>query len=291
MPLNGFAVHLLEVAAAATVFTVMFALGLGIVMGDFRWIAARPGLIAKSLFCVLVAVPAIALFVARSLHLPPAAEIGIVLMAISPGAPIALRRSLDAGGHRAFAPALQLLIAILAVVSMPASVLVLDEVYAGHATVAVHNVARQVFAAQLLPLVLGMLMRRAFPDVAARLEAPIARVAAWLLVTLVIVVVVALSQAMIGAGMRVALAAVIVTAASLAAGHQLGGPQPGTRTAVAISSAARNAGLAMLVATQNGASSAVVATVLTYFVASALPIALYVVWRRRAASQPIATPR
>ena len=290
MPLTGIAGQWLEPAAAATVFAVMFALGLGISIGDFRWIGMRAGLVCKSLFSVLIAVPAIALVVARSLDIPTAAEIGIVLMAISPGAPVALRRSLDAGGHRAFAPALQVLIAFLAVVSIPLSVAILDEVYAGHATVAVHNVARQVLVAQLLPLALGMLTRRVVPDVAARLEPSMARAAAWLLVSLTILVVATTWQAMLGAGVRVAVAVAIITGVALATGHQLGGPEPGTRSAVAISSAARNAGLALLVATQNDASSATIATVLAYLVVSSLPIAAYVRWRR-AASRSVAPAR
>ena len=56
-------------------------------------------------------------------------------MAISPGAPVALRRSLGAGGHRSFAPALQIAVALLAVVSMPLSIAALDEYYGGQATV------------------------------------------------------------------------------------------------------------------------------------------------------------
>jgi hypothetical protein len=48
-----------------------------------------------------------------------AAQLGIVWMAIALGAPVPLRRSLGAGGHRTFAPALQILVALLEAVSMP----------------------------------------------------------------------------------------------------------------------------------------------------------------------------
>ena len=50
------------------------------------------------------------------------AEIGIVLMAISPGAPVALRRSLEAGGEAGFPPALQIAGAGPAILSMPLSI-------------------------------------------------------------------------------------------------------------------------------------------------------------------------
>src|SRR5207249_262914 len=146
----------------------------------------HPGVIARGLFSVLIAVPAIALVVARTSDLPRPVEIGIVLMSISPGAPVALRRSLSAGGHRAFAPALQILVALLAVVSMPLSIAVLNELYVGHAAITPGHLARQVFTAQLLPLGLGMFLRRVSPMRAAWLEAASPAINATVLAYLVV---------------------------------------------------------------------------------------------------------
>ena len=135
---------ILSLVAAATLFAVMFDLGLAIVPGEFRWVVQRPVLLLKALFAVLVAVPVLALVVTRALDLPRPVEVGIVLMAISPGAPVALRRSLGAGGHRAFAPALQIAVALLAVVSMPLSIAALAEYYSAEAVVDPQHLARQV---------------------------------------------------------------------------------------------------------------------------------------------------
>jgi BASS family bile acid:Na+ symporter len=278
----------LTVVAAATVFTVMFDLGLGIVPREFRWVWRHPGLVAKGLFSVLIAVPALALLVTRAFDLARPVEIGIVLMAISPGAPVALRRSLDAGGHRSFAPALQILVAILAVVSMPLSIAALNEFYAGNASIAPGQLARQVFIAQLLPLGLGMLARRAFPTHAAWLEPRLAKFSNLLLIALTVLVLVDVWGTVVDAGPGIALAIVIVTALALAVGHWLGGPEPDTRSAVAISSAARNPGLALLVAALNGAPPAISATILAYLVVSAFTVIAYVIWRRRAVPRPSA---
>src|SRR5512139_4346873 len=109
MPITGpIPEQWLTLVAGATVFAVMFDLGLGIVPREFRWALQQPGLLVRGLFAVLVAVPVLALALVRAFDLPRAAEIGILLMAIAPGAPVALRRSLGAGGHPAFAPALQI---------------------------------------------------------------------------------------------------------------------------------------------------------------------------------------
>ena len=276
---------LFTAVAAATVFTIMFDLGLAIVPGEFRWVARHRALMAKALFAALVAVPALAWAVARALDLPRHAEVGIMLMAISPGAPVALRRSLGAGGHQSFAPALQIALALLAVVSMPLWIAAFDEYYAGTATVDPRHLARQVFLAQLLPLGLGMLARRALPVTAAWLEPRLRKAGTVLLLALVALALIDIWKPVVVSGPRVVAGIVIVTLLAVAAGHLLGGPEPATRTATAISSAARNPGLALLVATLNQASPAITATVLAYLLIAALTLIPYVTWRKRAADR------
>jgi len=273
----------LTIVAAATVFAVMFTVGLNVVFREFRWVLRYPGVLARALFAVLVAVPAVALVVCRALELPRLADIGIVLMAISPGAPVALRNSLGAGGHRAFAPALQITVALLAVASMPLSIAALNVVYAGQAIIAPSEVARQVFVAQLIPLALGMAVRHAATRFAMRLEPVLARISSVLLVLLVALAVIDAWHVVIDSSARIVVAIVTVTAFALAIGHMLGGPDPATRTAVAISSAARNPGLALLVATLNNAPPEIGRTVVAYLVVSACTVIPYVYQRRRAA--------
>jgi len=264
---------LFTVVAAAAIFTVMLDVGLGIEIGEFR---------ARALFAVLIAVPALALLVGQAFDVPRDAEIGIVLMAISPGAPVALRRSLGAGGHRSFAPALQILVALVAVASMPLWIAALNEVYAGSASISPGRLARQVLVAQLMPLALGIVIRRTAPLLTARFEPLIYRLGTLLLILLLVLALIDVAPVVVESGPRVALAVVCITALAIAVGHLLGGPEPATRTAVAISSAARNAGLALLVATLNPAPPAVGRTVLVYVVISAFTLIPYVIWRRRA---------
>lgn len=277
--------HFLTLTAAATIFFVMLTLGLGIVVGEFRGVWRNPGLVARALFAVLVAVPALALLVVRSLDLPRAVQLGIVLMAIAPGAPVALRRSLRAGAHRAFAPALQIMVALLAAISMPLWIAALVAMYAGEARLDPRDVAVQVFKAQLLPLGVGMLVRRAAPALAPRVEPLLAKAAGLLLALLLLLVLVDVAPYLMAADWPLLGAIVLVTLLATACGHLLGGPEPATRTAVAISSAARNAGLALLVATVNRASSAVIATVLVYLIVSALTLVPYLAYSRRAAAR------
>jgi len=291
MPLDGWVPQWLFTAvAAATVFTIMFDLGLALVPGEFRWVIAHPALMAKAIFAVLVAVPAIAWLVCRALDLPRLAEIGIMLMSIAPGAPVALRRSIGAGGHRSFAPALQIAVVVLGVVTMPLYIAVFDEYYAATATIDARHLARQVLVAQLLPLAAGMAVTKFLPRASAWLEPRLAKLGGVMLLVLLAFALVDIWRPVVTAGPRVMLAIALVTALAVAAGHVLGGPAPATRTATAISSAARNPGLALLVATLNNAQPGVIATVLAYLVIAAVTLIPYVAWRKRAGDGAAVSP-
>jgi hypothetical protein len=110
------------------------------------------------------------------------------------------------------------------------------------------------------------------------------RLATLLLIVLLVLVLINIAPMLLGTRSGVAIAIVVLTALAAVVGHALGGPHPATRTAVAVCAAARNPGLALLVATLNTAPPGVVATVFAYLVFSALTLIPYVGYRRRRGS-------
>jgi predicted Na+-dependent transporter len=270
-------------AAVATVFLVMFSLGLASKAGDLRWALGRPGLVVRALLTVLVIVPAIAIVVTRLLGLPRSVQIALVVMAICPGAPVALRRSLDAGSHHSFATALQLMMALLAIVTMPLTIALLNPLYAGHAVVSPWEVARQVFTAQLLPLGLGLLVRVMAPATALRAVPTVTKVAGLMLTAFALLLIVVIWRAVLFAAPSTIAAIIAITLAALAVGHAMGAPSADTRTAVAMASAMRNPGLALLVAAANSAAPEMIATVMACALWSAVTVTPYAVWRAKVA--------
>jgi BASS family bile acid:Na+ symporter len=278
---DPFPAWLLPLFASATVGTVMYGIGLGIPPRELAAAWARPGLMLRALLAVLVLVPMAAWAVSLALDLPRAVAVGIMLMAIAPGAPLALQRSLGAGGHHAFAPGLQISVALLAVVSMPLSVAVINLVYGTHASISPLQLMKQVTTLQLVPLALGVATGRWLPRAAGWLQPRLGALGKWLLVLLVLYVAFTFRQDLARAGTGMVLAIALVTLGSLALGHVLGGPEPATRTAVAIVSAARNPGLALLAATLNSAPAAVTAVLPVYIFVSAIAMIPYILWRGR----------
>src|SRR5262245_6130259 len=235
--------------AAAAIFAVMFSLGL--LLGREQLAAAlqRRMVLGAILFAVVVPVPALAVLFVMVLGLKGPVAAGIVLMAISPGAPVALRRAIDAGGHPEFAPALHLAIVMLAVVTVPISVAIMAAIFSVQAVLSPLDVARQVFFAQFLPLGLGALVRTRWPARAAWLAPRLTRISNLMLVALLLVCAVVLGPAVGRLGWAPAISGAGVTAFALLIGGAFGGRDPSVRTAAAIAAAMRNPGLALLVAT------------------------------------------
>lgn len=271
------------VCAAATVFVVMLSVGLAIPPERLRYLWRTPLPLARGALSALVLVPLLALLVVTHVDLPMSAKIGIMVMAISPGAPIALRRSLEAGAHDAFAPCLQLVVVTLAVATIPLSIEFLDLLYFGDAHADPLAIARQVFFAQLLPLAIGIGLRWARPGFAIKAEPVLARAGNLLFALLAVVIVVDVWNTAIGVGMLAIACAVGLTVASIGIGLLLGRPDPATLPAMAVVSAMRNPGLALLLASANHAAPGVIAMILAYVLCSAAVVVVYVLWRRKVA--------
>lgn len=267
--------------ATAVVFIVMFTLGLMLGREQIAAALQRRVVLAAVIFAVVVPVPALAVLALKAFDLTGPVAIGIVLMAISPGAPVALRRALDAGGDRAFAPALHLAIVILAVVTVPVTVAILDWIFATDFTITPWHIGRQIFFAQLLPMALGAGLRALRPALAAKLEGRLARIGNLLLVLLGVMVLVDLPPIIRAVGWAPMIAGIGVTLCALALGAAFAWRDPAVRPAAAIAAAMRNPGLALVIATVNRAPPDVTASVIGYAIGLGLTIVAFLQWRKR----------
>lgn len=267
--------------AAVTIFAVMLSLGL--LLGREQIAAAlhRRMVIAAILFAVVIPVPVLAVLFVKLLGLKGAVAAGIILMSISPGAPVALRRAIEVGRGAQFAPALHLAIVALAVITIPLSMAVLDAIFEKDFAVSPLHVARQVFFAQLLPLGLGAGFRALAPRAAAWLEPRLARVANFLLLAFLAALVYALWGMLAEIGWMPTVAGVVLTAGALVVGEAVAWRDPAARAAAAVAAAMRNPGLALVIATVNHLPSRVTAAVFGYALGALAVVTAYVAWRVR----------
>jgi predicted Na+-dependent transporter len=242
-----------------TLFTIMFALGLGLQLDAIGPLRHRPALVIRVLFGSCVLVPLVGLVLMKlplSFALSNSARFGIALMAACPSAPLTLRKAGKTGGDHQLAALLQASAAVAAIVSIP---LLADLFQASFGIdgwdIGPREVALQVGKAQVLPLLAGLLLRRWKPEWVARLEGPLDKLANGLLLLLIVLVLIKAGPLLLPfvASNWLALGFMaVMVAAALAIGYVMAGPEPRERTTVALVMSMRNPGLALLFATNYG---------------------------------------
>lgn len=241
-----------------TLFTVMLALGLGLpsdalVQGRRHWPLLLRVEVATCLLVPLIGFALLSTPPARSLSVE--ARHAIALMAACPSAPLILRKAGRSGGDHALAGLLQVGAALAAIVTVPLLADLGEWVFGVDGwDVLPRQVALQVAKVQLLPLLVGVVLRRRFPAAVDRLRAPIDRLANGLLILLVVAVLVKTAPLLLdfGAGNLAALGLMaVLVALSLALGYGAAGAAGAgreRRITTALVTSMRNPGLALLLA-------------------------------------------
>ena len=266
-----------------SIVALIFGIGLGSTPADFGYLWRRPALLFRSLLAMYVAVPLAALAAVKWLVLPIPVKTAILVLAVSAGAPL-LPKKLIRLGRESYVFSLVVTSSLLAVVTVPAWLLVLAPLFGRESAVEPGAVGLVIAQAFLAPLVLGMLLRWPLSRVAERLSDLILKAGSILLLVAGLSLLATHVRLLAEIGWLPLVSLAGLTAVALAIGHALGGPNPDDRTALAVVCGTRHVGIAML------AASAVpgprtIALVLAYLVASAAVSIPYLRWRRRGADR------
>jgi BASS family bile acid:Na+ symporter len=245
----------MQTLISASLFTLMFALGLGLRGEAVALLRHRPALILRVLIGSCLLVPLAGLLLLRSpllgaLSVPVRLAIG--LMAVCPSAPLTLRKAGRQGGDQELAALLQLLAAAVAIVTIPLLADLFRALFQLSGwDIEPLDVARQVLLIQGLPLSLGVLVRSRLPQLAERLQIPLDRAANLLLLSLVALILGRswpLLRAFLASNLVGLAAMALMVLLTLAVGWLLSGPGLRERTTGAVVTSTRNPGLALLFA-------------------------------------------
>ena len=173
---------------------VMFGLGLTLTTADFARVAKDPKAAIIALVCQVVILPAICLGLVLAFGLKGVLAVGMMLLVASPGGTSANLFSHLAGGDVALNITLTAINSVLAVFTLPIVVgLSMAHFMADDAEVGLQPAKFvQVFAIVLVPVAIGMLVRRKFEAWALKMNDPV-RIAS--VVVLVLVIIAAIAQA------------------------------------------------------------------------------------------------
>ena len=274
-------------------FFIMVSLGLNLPSLQFGLLKRRPGLLIRVLLATCVGMPLAALCLLWSPlgdGLSTAIETAVMLMAICPSAPMIALKSRKLAENPELATRLQFWSACAAIISVPLWVGQLPT-EAGESIWSVSNqdVAFQIFTVQLIPLLLGVSLRRWRSEWAERWNSLVQKIATvLLLVLLALILIVALPQVapMLIGNLRGALVMLILTWIALALGFVIAGEDTVERSTVPLVLSMRNPGLALLIIQQMAPQAIdLKAAVVGYVVITAVGSAPFMKWRKKASSQ------
>lgn len=166
---------------------IMFGLGLSLTLADFARVLKQPKAVIVALACQLIVLPAICFGLVMLFQLPPILAVGMMMLAASPGGTTANLYSHLFRGDIALNISLTAVNSVIAVVTLPLITNLaiwyfqpFDDQLGMQWTKAL-----EVFAIVLVPVALGMLVRRFWPRFAAAMDRPVRIVS---IVVLVVVI-------------------------------------------------------------------------------------------------------
>jgi BASS family bile acid:Na+ symporter len=249
------AAQLIKWAVAASLFLVVFGLGLQATFADatslIRNLLRPPHRLLRAILTMSFVVPAFAVAVALAFDLPRPVKIALLAMAVSPVPPILPGKQMKFGGDARFVYGLLVAISMTAVVVVPLSVEIIGRVFGHDVHVGPMVIAKSIATSILVPLAAGLFVRHFAPGFAVRAAPWVVKAGMALLLAGAALILINAAPAMLslaGSGAILAFAAVALVA--VAVGHALGGPDSDDRTVLGIAAAMRHPGVAIAIAHQ-----------------------------------------
>lgn len=166
---------------------IMFGLGLSLTLQDFARVLKQPKAVIVALLCQLILLPAICFGLVLAFQLPPVLAVGMMMLAASPGGTTANLYSHLFRGDVALNISLTAVNSVISVITLP----IITNLAIAYFDPFDDQLGMQwaktleVFAIVLVPVAIGMLVRRFWPSFAKAMDKPV-RIASVIVLVIVI---------------------------------------------------------------------------------------------------------
>jgi BASS family bile acid:Na+ symporter len=275
--------NLILFGLAASALLNLFSIGLKASLQDATYLFRRPGELARALLAMNVLMPLFAVALISIFDFTPAVRIALVALALSPIPPPVPAKEVKSGGSQSYVMGLHVAIGLLAIIFVPLAMAAIGQLRGVALQTSIGRVAIVVFASILIPIAAGIFVHKRAPAFAERIAKPLASISGLGVAACIVIVWIAMAPAMwslVGNGTVLALVAFVLV--GLAVGHVLGGPVPQNRTALAIATASRHPGIALILAKASFPGETLVGpAVLLYLLVNAIVAIPYLLWTKR----------
>lgn len=276
--------QLLPILITLSLAGLVLTVGLNAAPKDLGYVLRRPALLGKAVIAVLIIPPLAATGLAMLLPVTMAVKAGIILMAVAPVPPLVPGKELAVGARKSYAYGLYVAMALLTVISVPIAFNLEAWVFGRDDTVTLWTIALIVAKGVLIPLGLGVLVRRLAPAWSEKAAPIVYKLSMLLLVIAFVPVLVTMWTPMVHLiGNGTLLTMMLLVLICLAGGHLLGGPDRIDRATLAVASSVRHPGIALALASANMTDRSVVPAVLLFLLVGLIVGIPYNMWIKRTA--------
>jgi len=272
---------LIKLLAASSVFLLVVSIGLQARFGSvFRVFsdAQDRQKILGALAAMFVAVPLVAYLVVRMGVPGPTAGAVILALSIAPIAPILPRKQLKFGGDTDWVTAFQVTGTLLSLVLAPGYLGLLSRAFGLEMDAPMSSMMTILAMTVFVPLLVGMGLRQASPELASRLVRPLGLAGTVILAGVALLILVGMWPALVAAASTPALPASLVVAISgVILGHLFVKGDVSDKVPSAQAAVSRHPGVALTLAgaALGGTQPELLANVLLFVLVAAVVLAAY----------------
>ena len=272
--------RLTNILVTITLIEMMVLIGLQVKFVDLVDTARNWRLVARAAAANYLCVPAVTVVLLISFNASPMVAAGFLVLAVCPGAPFGPPFAGIARANVSVAVGLMAILAGSSAIISPVLLRVLlPQVAGGEAPrIDVIGIVSALLVTQLLPLLLGLLVRHRYPQLAERLLSPLELISKILSLSAVALILGTQFPMLAEIRPRGFVGMLILLAASLLIGWFAGGPGNDTRKTMALTTSLRNVGVGLVIVTGNFAGTPAVSAALAYGIVEVLGSLLLALW-------------
>ena len=279
---------LLSLALPITLFCIMFGMGTGLTLEDFRRLGRAPASVATGIASQMLLLPLLALFTVTLFRLPPEILIGFMILAFSPGGTTSNLFSYLAGGNLALSISLTAVVSLIAPITLPLLAgLVIEWQLGSQQEIVLPFLPTftKLVVVTLIPVALGMLLRHYRAGFCLRYQRWLTGVPALMLLVVIVTVIIQQWERMPGFLQLTGAPALVLAVLALIGGYLLAialrRTERDART-VAVETGIQNGGTAILVTGTVLNNPTMTIAPVMYGILMLVPTMAYVAWVHRA---------
>jgi uncharacterized membrane protein YidH (DUF202 family) len=271
--------QIVQTMVSFAVFFIMLSIGAALSIQDLLNFWQQPALLGRSFLAIVILPPLVFALIESVIDLPQSYVLALIFLIASPGPALLTRRAGMANARMSYVISLQITLALLSIVLTPLILKFFAVLSVGsEGTIKSWQIAKQVGVVQFLPLGIGVLISQLMKDRATEISKLLNMIANTLFIILALIVLLVSLTVVPSLRIMPLIITVLLTFLGLVIGHLIGiGLDPDIQAGIAIATIARNAGLAIVLASLNGEVEAVpiIVAVLIVGIVAGIPYALW----------------